>query len=135
MTFTEDHDVKGTFVHQKIIQPCITSLLSLSAEPFEPQTGATENVEVPFESVRHKKRKQSKKSSEQTGNNPVKRSFKKTPDKMSQPTLTSANKHEETLPLDTSKSEVELSSELKELEKRLNQHKQMYCRGPTTYQG
>ena len=46
---------------KKIIQPCITSMLSLSAELYEPQTGATESVEVPFESVTHKKREAIKK--------------------------------------------------------------------------
>ena len=90
-------------------------MLSSSAELYEPQTGATESVEVPFESVTHKKRKRSKKSSEQNGNNPVKRSLKKTPEKMSQPTPTSVSKQE-----DKGKNEVELSPELKELKKRLN---------------
>ena len=42
---------------KQIIQPCITSLLSPSVELNEPQAGTTDGVEVPFESVRHKKRK------------------------------------------------------------------------------
>ena len=45
---------------KKIIQPCITSLLSPSAELFVPQTNTADSVEVPFESVKHKKRKPSK---------------------------------------------------------------------------
>ena len=105
---------------KKIIQPCITSLLSPSAELNEPQADTTDSVEVPFESVRHKKRKQSKKSSEQNDNNPVKRSLKKTPEKMSQPTPTSVSIHEEMMPVDKGNNEVELSPELQELEKRLN---------------
>ena len=64
---------------QKIIQPCITSLLSPSAELVVPQTNTADSVEVPFESVKHKKRKQSKKSSEQSDNNPVKRFNEKKP--------------------------------------------------------
>ena len=100
---------------KKIIQPCITSLLSPSAELVVPQTNMADSVEVPFESVKHKKRKRSKKSSEQSDNNPVKRSMKKTPEKMS-----TDNPSEEAMPLDKGNSEVELSPELKELEKRLN---------------
>ena len=76
---------------KKITQPCITSLLSLSAELIVSQTTTTDSVEVPFESVKHKKRKRSKKSSEQSDNNPVKRSLKKKPEKMSQPTQTIVN--------------------------------------------
>ena len=91
-----------------------------SAEPIVPQTNTTDSVEVPFESVKHKKRKQSKKSSEQSDNNPVKRSLKKNPEKMSQPTPTTVNAREEMMPLDKGNNEVELSPELKELEKRLN---------------
>ena len=105
---------------KKIIQPCITSLLSLSAELVVPQINTADSVEVPFERVKHKKRKQSKKSSEQSDNNPVKRSMKKNPEKMSQPTPTTDNPRKEAMPLDKGNSEVELSPELKELEKRLN---------------
>ena len=101
---------------KKIIQPCITSLLSLSVS----QTDTTDSVEVPFESVKHKKRKRSKKSSEQSDNNPVKRSLKKKPEKMSQPTQTIVKTREEMIPLDNCNNEVEVSPELKELEKRLN---------------
>ena len=39
---------------------------------------------------------------------------------MSQPTPTIVNAHEEMMPLDKGNNEVELSPELKELEKRLN---------------
>ena len=39
---------------------------------------------------------------------------------MSQPTPTTVNTHEEMMPLDKDNNEVELSPELKELEKRLN---------------
>ena len=46
--------------------------------------------------------------------------MKKTPDKMSQPTPVTDNPREEEMPLDKGNSEVELSPELKELEKRLN---------------
>ena len=74
-----------------------------------------DSVEAPFESVKHKKRKRSKKSSEQSDNNPFKRSMKKPPEKMS-----TNNPSEDTMPLDKSNNEVELSPELKELEKRLN---------------
>ena len=100
---------------KKIIQPCITSLLSPSAELVVPQTNTADSVEAPFESVKHKKRKRSKKSSEQSDNNPVKRSMKKTPEKMS-----TNNPSEDAMPLDKGNNEVELSPELKELEKRLN---------------
>ena len=95
-------------------------MLSPSAELVVPQTNMADSVEVPFECVKHKKRKRSKKSSEQSDNNPVKRSMKKTPEKMSQPTPTTDNPREEAMPLDKANSEVELSPELKELEKRLN---------------
>ena len=105
---------------KKIIQPCITSLLLPSAELIVPQSDTTDSVEVPFESVKHKKRKRSKRSSEQSDNNPVKRSLKKNPEKMSQPAPTTVNTHEEMMPLDKGNNEVELSPELKELEKRLN---------------
>ena len=70
--------------------------------------------------MKHKKRKQSKKSSEQSDNNSVKRSLKKTPEKMSQPTPTIVNACKEMMPLDKGNNKVELSPELKELEKRLN---------------
>ena len=39
---------------------------------------------------------------------------------MSQPTPTTVNTHEEMMPLDKGNNKVELSPELKELEKRLN---------------
>ena len=100
---------------KKIIQPCITSLLSPSANLVVPQTKTADSVEVSFVSVKHKKRKQSKKSSEQSDNNPIKRSMKKTPEKMS-----TDNSNEEIMPLDKGNCEVDLSPELKELEKRLN---------------
>ena len=45
---------------KKIIQPCITSLLSPSADLVVPQTKTADSVEVPFVSVKHKKRKRSK---------------------------------------------------------------------------
>ena len=100
---------------KKVIQPCITSLLSPSADLVVPQAKTADSVEVPFDSVKHKKRKRSKRSSEQSDNKPIKRSMKKTPEKM----LTD-NSNEETMPLDKGNSEVDLSPELKELEKRLN---------------
>ena len=99
---------------KKIIQPCITLLLSPSAELVVPQTNTNDSVEVPFESVKHKKRKRSKKSSEQSDNNPFKTSMKKNPEKMS-----TNNPSEDTMPLDKGNDEVELSPELKKLEKRL----------------
>ena len=102
---------------QKIIQPCITSLLSPSAELNEPQADTTDIIEVPFESVKHKKRERSKKSGEQNDNKPVKRSLKKNPEKMSQPIPTSNSVHEELMPVDSGNNEVELSPELKELKK------------------
>ena len=82
---------------KKIIQPCITSLLLPSAELSEPQTGATEDiVEVPFESVKHKKRKHSKNSSDQHGNNSVKRSLKKNQTKCpSLPQLVTVNRRKQ----------------------------------------
>ena len=89
---------KEPWCTKKIIQPCITSLLSPSAELVVPQTNTNDSVEVPFESVKHKKRKQSKTSSEQSGNNPFKRSMKKTPEKMS-----TNNPSEDTMPLDIMK--------------------------------
>ena len=117
---------------QKVIQPCITSLLSPSADLVVSQAKTADSVEVPFESVKHKKRKRSKKSSEQSDNNPIKRSMKNTPEKM----LTD-NSNEETMPLDKGNSEVDLSPELKELEKRLNtsinQHKEKHCRCAKTH--
>ena len=95
-------------------------MLSLSAKLIVPQSDTTDSVEVPFKSVKHKKRKQSKKSSEQSDSNPVKRSLKKTPEKMSQPNPTTENACKEMMPLDKCNNEVELSPESKELEKRLN---------------
>ena len=53
--------LKEPLCTKKIIQPCITSLLSPSAEPIVPQTNTTDSAEVPFESVKHKKRKAIKK--------------------------------------------------------------------------
>ena len=86
---------KEPWYTQKIIQPCITSLLSPSAELVVSQTNTNDSVEAPFESVKHKKIKQSKKSSEQSGNNLFKRSMKKNPEKMS-----TNNPSEDTMPLD-----------------------------------
>ena len=51
------------------IQPCITSLLSPSAEPIE-QNVTADNIEVTFQSVKQKKRKRPRKSGDQTDNNP-----------------------------------------------------------------
>ena len=97
---------------RKIIQLCITSLLSLSAELIVPQSDTHDSVEVPFESVKHKKRKRSKKSSEQSDNNPVKRSLKKTPEKMSQPNPTIVNACKEMMPLVLSVSGIKQISRL-----------------------
>ena len=113
---------KEPWCTKKIIQPCITSLLSPSAELVVPQTNTNDSVEAPFESVKHKKRKRSKNSSEQSGNNQFKRSMKKTPEKMS-----TNNPSEDTMPLDKGNNEVELSPELKELEKRLNTSMLIKC--------
>ena len=99
---------KETVCTKNTIQPCITSLLSPSAEPVEPNV-TTGNTEVTFQSVKHKKRKRPRKSGDQTDNNPSKKTLTKTPEKMSN---SESNQQEF-----VEKGSVVLSPELKELEK------------------
>ena len=101
---------KESICIKNTIQPCITSLLLPSAEPVEPNV-TTDNIEATFQSVKHKKRKRSRKSGDHMDSNPNKKSLTKTPDKMSD---TDSNQQEAV------GKGVELSPELKELEKRLN---------------
>ena len=101
---------KESICTKNTIQPCIMSLLSPSAEPVEPNV-TTDNIEATFQSVKHKKRKRSCKSGDQMDSNPNKKTLTKTPDKMSD---SNSNQQE------VVGKGVELSPELKELEKRLN---------------
>ena len=102
---------KESVCTKNTIQPCITSLLSPSAEPVEPNV-TTDNIEVTFQSVKQKKWKRPRKSGDQMDNNPSKKTLTKTPEKMSN----SETNQQEIV----EKGSVELSPELKELEKRLN---------------
>ena len=63
---------KESVCTKNTIQPCITSLLSPSAEPVEPNV-TPDNTEVTFQSVKQKKRKRPCKSGDQTDNNPSKK--------------------------------------------------------------
>ena len=102
---------------KKKIQPCITSMLSPSIELTEPSAVSADPIEVPFQSVKTKKRKRSRKSGEHLDNNPSKKPVKKTPDKMAAPDPNSNPKDAVT---SDDPDGVELSPEMKELEKQLN---------------
>ena len=108
--------------NKKRIQPCITSMLSPSAELIEPSATNSDPIEAPFQSVKSKKRKRSRKSGEHSDNNPNKKTVTKTPDKMSDPVpnhnLKDTTKDKN--PDGVEENGIELSPELKELEKRLN---------------
>ena len=100
---------------KKKIQPCITSLLSPSAELIEPSAVNSDTVEVPFQSMKSKKQKRSWKSCENSDINPNKKPLTKTPEKMSNPEPNPKD------PVINNNSDgIELSPELKELEKHLN---------------
>ena len=96
---------------KKTLQPCITSLLSPNVESTEPSV-ITDNIDATFQSVKQKKRKRSRKSGDHLDNNPNKKTLTKTSEKMADSEL---NQNEV-----VQKDSVELSPELKELEKRLN---------------
>ena len=99
---------KESVCTKNTIQPCITSLLSPSAEPVEPNV-TTDNIEVTYQSVKQKKWKRPRKSGDQLDDNPSKKTLTKTPEKMSN----SESNQQEIV----EKGSVELSPELKELEK------------------
>ena len=106
-------------IKKKKIQPCITSMLSPSAELSELNTTNPDPIEAPFQSVKSKKRKRSRKSGELSDNNPHKRTVTKTPKKMSDlvPKHGSKDISDDKSPQDMETNGVELSPELKELEK------------------
>ena len=115
MCLTISRNVKGISMYQEKIQPCITYLLSPSAELIEPIAVNSDTIEVPFQSVKSKKRKRSQKSGENLDINPNKKSSTKTPEKMSDPEPNPKD------PVINNNSDgVELSPELKELKKWLN---------------
>ena len=108
--------------NKKRIQPCITSMLSPSAKLIEPSAANSDPIEAPFQSVKSKKGKRSRKSGEHSDNNPNKKTVTKTPDKISVP-VPNPNLKDATInnnPDGVEENGVELSPELKELEKRLN---------------
>ena len=109
-------------IKKKRIQPCIMSMLSPSAELIEPNATNPDPIEAPFQSVKSKKRKRSRKSGEHSDNNPNKKTATKTPDKMSDPVPNHNSKDttEDKNPYGMEENGIELSPELKELEKRLN---------------
>ena len=109
-------------IKKKKIQPCITSMLSPSAELSELNTTNLSPIEAPFHSVKSKKRKRSRKSGELSDNNPHKKTMTKTPKKMSDPVpnICSKDMTDDKSPQNMEENWVELSPELKELEKRLN---------------
>ena len=72
---------------------------------------------MPSQSVKTKKRKRSRKSGEHPDNNPSKKPVKKSPDKMASP---DPNPNPKDPVINDVSDGVELSPELKELEKRLN---------------
>ena len=92
-------------------------MLSLSNELTEPSAVSADPIEVPFQSVKTKKRKRSRKSGEHPDNNPSKKPVKKSPDKMASP---DPNPNPKDSVINDVSDGVELSPELKELEKRLN---------------
>ena len=97
-------------------------MLSPSAELSELNTTNLDPIEATFQSVKSKKRKRSRKSGELSDNNPHKRTVTKTPKKMSDPVPNHCSKDitDDKSPQDMEENGVELSPELKELEKRLN---------------
>ena len=97
-------------------------MLSPSAELSELNTTNLDPIEATFQSVKSKKRKRSRKSGELSDNNPHKRTVTKTPKKMSDlvPNHCSKDITDDKSPQDMEENSVELSPELKELEKRLN---------------
>ena len=109
-------------IKKKKIQPCITSMLSPSAELIEPNTTNPDPIEAPFQSVKSKKRKRSRKSGELSENNPHKRTVTKTPERMSDPVPNHCSKDitEDKNPYGMEENGVELSPELKKLDKRPN---------------
>ena len=96
-------------------------MLSPNAELSEPNTTNPNPIEAPFQSVKSKKGK-SHKSGELSDNNPHKRTITKTPEKMSDPVLNHCSRdiQEDKSPHGKEEHGIELSPELKELEKRLN---------------
>ena len=97
-------------------------MLSPSAELSELNTTNLSPIEAPFYSVKSKKRKRSRKSGELSDNNPHKKTVTKTPKKTSNPVsnICSKDMTDDKSPQNMEENEVELSPELKELEKRLN---------------
>ena len=106
-------------IKKKRIQPCITSMLSPSAELIAPNATNSDPIEVPFQSVKSKKRKRSRKSGEHSDNKPNKKTITKTSDKMSDPVPNHNSKDtsEDKNPDGIEENGIELSPELKELEK------------------
>ena len=100
---------KESMCTKNTIQPCITSLLLPNVEPTE---SSTDNIDATFQSVKQKKRKRPRKSGDHLDNNPNKKTLTKTPEKTADPELNPNEVAE--------KDSVELSPELKVLEKRLN---------------
>ena len=92
-------------------------MLSPSAELIKPSAANSDLIEVPFQSVKSKKRKRSCKSGEHSDNNPNKKMVTKTPDKISVP---EPNPNQKEATTNNNPDGVELSLKLKELEKRLN---------------
>ena len=97
-------------------------MLSPSAELIEPNTTNPDPIEAPFQSVKSKKRKGSRKSGELSDNNPHKKTVTKTPEKMSDPVPNHCSKDtmKDKNPYGMEENGIELSPEPKELEKRLN---------------
>ena len=97
-------------------------MLSPSAELIEPNNTNPDPIEAPFQSVKSKERKRSCKSGKFSENNPHKRTITKTPERMSNPVPNHCSKDitEDKNPHGMEENGVELSPELKELEKRLN---------------
>ena len=97
-------------------------MLSPSAELIEPNATNSDPIEAPFQSVKSKKKKRPRKSGEHSDNNPNKNNVTKTLDKMSDPVPNHNLKDttEDKNPDGIEESGIELSPELKKLEKRLN---------------
>ena len=94
-------------------------MLSPSAELIELNTTNPDPIEAPFQSVKSKKRKRSRKSGELSDNNPHKKNVTKTTEKMSDPVPNHCSKDtmEDKNPYGMEENGIELSAELKELEK------------------
>ena len=94
-------------------------MLSPSVELIELNTTNPDPIEAPFQSVKSKKRKRSRKSCELSDNNPHKKTVTKTPEKMSNPVPNHCTKDvtEDKNPDGMEENGIELSPELKELEK------------------